>query len=109
MYINNCNSHIGQNQIHLQLSLHNCELIIGVFRFRGFQAESSSRSNLPNVSVAGPEPGPEVVHPGTCPALPKGIAGICVEMCSSDADCPPDSKCCSNGCGHVCKKAVVGE
>ena len=32
--------------------------------------------------------------------------GTCVEACSGDANCDLDSKCCSNGCGHGCFKAV---
>ena len=28
-------------------------------------------------------------------------------MCSSDADCSQSEKCCSNGCGHSCAKALV--
>ncbi|CAC5390331.1 WFDC3 [Mytilus coruscus] len=38
--------------------------------------------------------------PGLCP-IPSG-AGICVERCSGDSNCPGFQKCCSNGCGHVC-------
>lgn len=38
---------------------------------------------------------------GTCPE-PVGI-GVCVEECSTHADCQTDDMmCCSNGCGHVC-------
>jgi len=37
-----------------------------------------------------------------CPKVPAGAAGTCVEMCSSDNDCPNTDICCSNGCGHVC-------
>lgn len=49
--------------------------------------------------------GPAAVLPekpaGVCPK-PDGV-GICVEECSSDADCQAEGKlCCSNGCGHVC-------
>ncbi|KAI0240898.1 hypothetical protein LSAT2_005925, partial [Lamellibrachia satsuma] len=44
--------------------------------------------------------------PGICPPLLVGTVGTCVERCSNDADCPTDSKCCSNGCGHVCMKAI---
>ena len=38
-----------------------------------------------------------------CPVVPQGIFGICLEQCSVDNDCQLDEKCCSNGCGHVCK------
>ncbi|KAF4514091.1 UNVERIFIED_CONTAM: hypothetical protein B566_EDAN019028, partial [Ephemera danica] len=30
------------------------------------------------------------------------MAGVCVELCSRDTDCPSPQKCCSNGCGHAC-------
>lgn len=51
------------------------------------------------------------VHEGTCPVglLGDGISGICVDSCSSDADCAKDQKCCSNGCGHVCITSEKGE
>ncbi|XP_045368249.1 WAP four-disulfide core domain protein 18 [Camelus bactrianus] len=45
-------------------------------------------------------------RPGVCPEVPKGMAGICAEMCSGDESCPKGMKCCSNGCGHVCKLPV---
>uniref|UniRef100_A0A8C1XHM9 WAP domain-containing protein n=1 Tax=Cyprinus carpio TaxID=7962 RepID=A0A8C1XHM9_CYPCA len=38
--------------------------------------------------------------PGSCPK-PVG-AGVCVEKCSGDSNCPNNQKCCSNGCGHQC-------
>ncbi|XP_038184662.1 WAP four-disulfide core domain protein 18-like [Arvicola amphibius] len=41
--------------------------------------------------------------PGACPTLPPNSAGICIEKCSGDDSCPDKLKCCSNGCGHVCK------
>ena len=34
-----------------------------------------------------------------------GGFGSCVELCSSDANCTTDEKCCSNGCGHSCQKS----
>uniref|UniRef100_A0A8C6FM90 WAP domain-containing protein n=1 Tax=Moschus moschiferus TaxID=68415 RepID=A0A8C6FM90_MOSMO len=43
---------------------------------------------------------------GFCPEVPKGTLGTCAEMCSGDDSCPKGMKCCSNGCGHVCKTAV---
>ncbi|XP_042111334.1 WAP four-disulfide core domain protein 18-like [Ovis aries] len=43
---------------------------------------------------------------GFCPEVPKGTLGMCVELCSGDDSCPEGMKCCSNGCGHVCKTAV---
>ncbi|XP_031210202.1 WAP four-disulfide core domain protein 18-like [Mastomys coucha] len=44
--------------------------------------------------------------PGACPQLPPGTFGICVERCSGDGSCSGKMKCCSNGCGHVCKPPV---
>uniref|UniRef100_A0A8C6RE93 WAP four-disulfide core domain protein 18-like n=2 Tax=Nannospalax galili TaxID=1026970 RepID=A0A8C6RE93_NANGA len=44
--------------------------------------------------------------PGVCPTVPPGTFGICVEKCSGDESCPKEMKCCSNGCGHVCKSPV---
>ncbi|XP_016066156.1 PREDICTED: WAP four-disulfide core domain protein 18-like [Miniopterus natalensis] len=45
-------------------------------------------------------------RPGFCPEVPKGTFGICIESCSGDGSCPKGMKCCSNGCGHVCKTAL---
>ena len=44
---------------------------------------------------------------GICPAVQLTIAIICPEnseTCDSDSVCPDNQKCCSNGCGRVCKK-----
>ncbi|XP_033114355.1 uncharacterized protein LOC117114776 [Anneissia japonica] len=46
---------------------------------------------------------------GSCPAPEDGTVGICSEMCSSDNDCEGSMKCCSNGCGHVCKNPLCPE
>ena len=46
-------------------------------------------------------------RPGECPSPPEGAAGICLEMCNVDTNCPGDLKCCSNGCGHVCTNPVT--
>ncbi|XP_056010489.1 papilin-like [Ostrea edulis] len=43
---------------------------------------------------------------GACPAVPNGIAGICVEECSGNNDCLHGKKCCSNGCGHTCQNPI---
>uniref|UniRef100_A0A8C4VWH1 WAP domain-containing protein n=1 Tax=Gopherus evgoodei TaxID=1825980 RepID=A0A8C4VWH1_9SAUR len=43
------------------------------------------------------------VKPGACPAVLRGSLGPCVEGCHSDSDCSKAEKCCSTGCGHVCK------
>ncbi|PIK55378.1 putative leishmanolysin-like peptidase [Apostichopus japonicus] len=48
------------------------------------------------------EPGDE----GECPRLPADAVGICVTECESDRDCGRNKKCCSNGCGQVCKEQV---
>ncbi|OWK14512.1 hypothetical protein Celaphus_00000681 [Cervus elaphus hippelaphus] len=58
------------------------------------------------VAWAQKSPGKGRQRPGFCPELPKGTVGICVERCSGDDSCPVGMKCCSNGCGHVCKGAV---
>ena len=43
-----------------------------------------------------------MVKTGECPRLEEGNVGLCWEECNNDGDCAGDSKCCSNGCGHVC-------
>uniref|UniRef100_A0A8C8S785 WAP domain-containing protein n=1 Tax=Pelusios castaneus TaxID=367368 RepID=A0A8C8S785_9SAUR len=43
-------------------------------------------------------------RPGFCPR-PTG-PGPCVERCRFDWQCPPGQKCCSNGCGHECRKPI---
>ncbi|XP_038049719.1 uncharacterized protein LOC119723228 [Patiria miniata] len=44
-------------------------------------------------------------RPGVCPPAPEGMMGLCSEACSQDSDCPGETmKCCSNGCGHVCRE-----
>ena len=48
-------------------------------------------------------------RPGSCPAVPSGVAGICVEECSDDSSCTDPKKCCSNGCGHVCTDPELGK
>ncbi|XP_071791702.1 uncharacterized protein [Asterias amurensis] len=39
-----------------------------------------------------------------CPKVPEGVFGICSEECGADKKCDDGQLCCSNGCGHVCKK-----
>lgn len=46
-------------------------------------------------------------HAGQCPALAAGTVGICIHACSGDSACAADEKCCSNGCGRTCQKAVT--
>ncbi|CAI9162598.1 unnamed protein product [Rangifer tarandus platyrhynchus] len=45
-------------------------------------------------------------RPGFCPEVPKDSPGICLNGCSGDDSCPKGMKCCSNGCGYICKKPV---
>ncbi|KAL8613702.1 hypothetical protein ACOMHN_029794 [Nucella lapillus] len=45
-----------------------------------------------------------IKKPGQCPK-PQG-AGICISLCESDQDCKGNNKCCSNGCGQICKNPV---
>jgi len=49
--------------------------------------------------------------PGVCPSDVSSVraAGLCVEECSHDRQCPNDEKCCSNGCGHQCTAPYKGE
>ena len=50
-----------------------------------------------------------------CPALDPGAIGTCANECETDDDCNGgplfethgNKKCCSNGCGHVCKTGVL--
>ncbi|XP_063206394.1 WAP four-disulfide core domain protein 3 [Chroicocephalus ridibundus] len=41
--------------------------------------------------------------PGVCPVVLRGSVGPCLELCDTDGDCPRLAKCCTTGCGHVCK------
>ncbi|XP_048510814.1 papilin isoform X3 [Athalia rosae] len=45
--------------------------------------------------------------PGNCPSVLNSTT--CEEECSSDADCPEDYKCCSNGCGTSCLQPAPTE
>ena len=42
-----------------------------------------------------------------CPKVPEGVFGICSEECGADKKCDDGQLCCSNGCGHVCKKGKL--
>uniref|UniRef100_A0A669P2P2 WAP domain-containing protein n=1 Tax=Phasianus colchicus TaxID=9054 RepID=A0A669P2P2_PHACC len=46
---------------------------------------------------------------GACPVLLRGSLGPCLDRCDSDADCPGAKKCCTTGCGHVCKLPTEGK
>nr|XP_028587891.1 WAP four-disulfide core domain protein 18-like isoform X2 [Podarcis muralis] len=61
---------------------------------------------LLTICVELPSAAGQQVHPGRCPR-PTG-AGLCVERCKGDASCSPEQKCCSNGCGHECMRAIKG-
>ena len=50
-----------------------------------------------------------VPRPGMCPRVDGDVTGTCVEECQHDMDCRGRSKCCSNGCGHVCMSAIPGQ
>ncbi|VDI58168.1 Hypothetical predicted protein, partial [Mytilus galloprovincialis] len=58
--------------------------------------------------VPGPADEPPVccqtrkTKPGSCPIPKSGMAGICLQRCNGDFDCPGNAKCCSNGCGNEC-------
>uniref|UniRef100_A0A8C5UXX2 WAP four-disulfide core domain 3 n=1 Tax=Microcebus murinus TaxID=30608 RepID=A0A8C5UXX2_MICMU len=41
---------------------------------------------------------------GECPADPLP----CEELCDGDTSCPQGHKCCSTGCGHVCRGDIKG-
>ena len=47
-------------------------------------------------------------RPGTCPKIVDAVGGVCIDECASDYSCPVGQKCCSNGCGRVCTKAIGG-
>lgn len=52
-------------------------------------------------------------NPGSCPAIPLRYFGDqenyrCSDTCKSDIECRPSQKCCFNGCGLSCLRAVVG-
>uniref|UniRef100_A0A8C3MPJ0 Uncharacterized protein n=1 Tax=Geospiza parvula TaxID=87175 RepID=A0A8C3MPJ0_GEOPR len=40
---------------------------------------------------------------GVCPVVLRGSLGPCLELCDTDSDCTGDDKCCTTGCGHICK------
>ena len=45
---------------------------------------------------------------GMCPRVDGDVVGTCVDECVHDMDCGGTSKCCSNGCGHVCSEPIAG-
>lgn len=44
---------------------------------------------------------------GECPRLQPDAVGHCALYCESDTDCGRGEKCCSNGCGRVCRKVIL--
>uniref|UniRef100_A0A8D0KZZ4 WAP domain-containing protein n=1 Tax=Strix occidentalis caurina TaxID=311401 RepID=A0A8D0KZZ4_STROC len=48
-------------------------------------------------------------RPGSCPVVLRGSLGPCLELCDTDGDCPGATKCCSTGCGHICKPPTEGK
>ncbi|KAM6243177.1 uncharacterized protein M6G45_011497 [Spheniscus humboldti] len=49
------------------------------------------------------------VKPGACPVALRGSLGPCLELCDTDGDCPGAAKCCTTGCGHICKPPTEGQ
>lgn len=47
--------------------------------------------------------------PGVCPMVLRGSLGPCLELCDTDSDCIGDNKCCTTGCGHICKPPTKGK
>ncbi|KAM4762634.1 uncharacterized protein ACIQIH_015637 [Cyanocitta cristata] len=47
--------------------------------------------------------------PGVCPMVLRGSLGPCLELCDTDSDCIGDNKCCTTGCGHICKPPTKGQ
>uniref|UniRef100_A0A8C9NM31 WAP domain-containing protein n=1 Tax=Serinus canaria TaxID=9135 RepID=A0A8C9NM31_SERCA len=47
--------------------------------------------------------------PGMCPMVLRGSLGPCLELCDTDGDCTGDDKCCTTGCGHICKPPTKGK
>ncbi|XP_051489385.1 NF-X1-type zinc finger protein NFXL1-like [Apus apus] len=47
--------------------------------------------------------------PGVCPVVLRGSLGPCLELCDTDGDCPGTAKCCTTGCGRVCKPPTEGK
>ncbi|KAJ7417449.1 granulins-like [Pitangus sulphuratus] len=47
--------------------------------------------------------------PGSCPMVLRGSLGPCLELCDTDSDCLGDDKCCTTGCGHICKPPTEGD
>ncbi|XP_064616954.1 uncharacterized protein LOC135480953 [Liolophura sinensis] len=45
--------------------------------------------------------------PGSCPRVHLTDLGSCVSNCQTDRECESDEKCCSNGCGKVCRAPIM--
>uniref|UniRef100_A0A8B9IWX4 WAP domain-containing protein n=1 Tax=Amazona collaria TaxID=241587 RepID=A0A8B9IWX4_9PSIT len=49
-------------------------------------------------------------HPGLCPPMTDGHrAAKCLLLCLQDRDCPPEQKCCLQGCGRTCVPPLQGK
>ncbi|OPJ85030.1 keratin-associated protein 10-7-like [Patagioenas fasciata monilis] len=44
--------------------------------------------------------------PGVCPVVLRGSLGPCLELCDTDSNCTGPDKCCTTGCGHICKPPI---
>jgi WAP-type (Whey Acidic Protein) 'four-disulfide core' len=44
---------------------------------------------------------------GNCPDVQSNAVGSCVLQCNTDSSCSGNLKCCSNGCGMVCRAPVT--
>ncbi|XP_025912789.1 WAP four-disulfide core domain protein 3-like [Apteryx rowi] len=53
--------------------------------------------------------GSVAAKPGACPVVLRGSLGPCTELCHGDGDCPGAAKCCSTGCGRICKPPMEGK
>lgn len=77
----------------------------------GQDGDRSQGSRIPAQpwSPLSPENRRAVAKAGMCPVVLRGSLGPCLELCDTDSDCPSATKCCSTGCGHVCKPPTEGK
>uniref|UniRef100_A0A8C5TNI4 WAP domain-containing protein n=1 Tax=Malurus cyaneus samueli TaxID=2593467 RepID=A0A8C5TNI4_9PASS len=59
-------------------------------------------------SSLSPESHRAMAKPGVCPVVLRGSLGPCLELCDTDRDCLGHDKCCTTGCGHICKAPSNG-